>query len=165
METIVAAGITAVVTLIVAWIGYNSKVNKLIQGHKDLSSENGNLSNEHETLSKEHRFLTKEHNGLEDAHKRLEHGQERIFDCTSKIWTDMQVTKEKQANRYNCLTVQQKNIVDSVENIKAMADELKRIAAENKELHQRVSELEQEKALLQKENKNIRRTRDRGLER
>ena len=106
METIIAAAITGVVTLVAAYIMYATKVEKklekiedsslrmegqnssildkgesqtkLLSGeHKDLSDEHKDLSNEHKDLSNEHRDLFKEQSVLKSEIQKVIANQEK----------------------------------------------------------------------------------------
>ena len=106
METIIAAAITGVVTLVAAYLMYATKVEKklekiedsnlkmegqnssildkgesqtkLLSGeHKDLSDEHKDLSNEHKDLSNEHRDLFKEQSVLKSEIQKVIANQEK----------------------------------------------------------------------------------------
>jgi chromosome segregation ATPase len=75
------------------------------------------------------------------------------------------LTEEKTAQnyRYENLTEKQKNIVNSIDNIKAMSDELKRLAGENADLRQELyRERERNQEMI---NRLDRKPRARGHER
>ncbi|MDD4565376.1 MAG: hypothetical protein PHE79_07910 [Eubacteriales bacterium] len=160
METIIAAVITAVVTLGVAALYYNYKIKTIFENSKELlrtqiDTSAGN-TREHNNLSKEHNEILKEMSFVNSDVKRTESGIQSII-------KDLTEEKTAQNYRYENLTEKQKNIVNSIDNIKAMSDELKRLAGENADLRQELyRERERNQEMI---NRLDRKPRARGHER
>lgn len=71
METIIAAGITAIITLLITLIGIAPKLAALEKQISELEKSNNRLK---ESLSGEHQGLSREHQGLSAEHQALTNG-------------------------------------------------------------------------------------------
>ncbi|MDD4565373.1 MAG: hypothetical protein PHE79_07895 [Eubacteriales bacterium] len=164
METIIAAAITAGCGLLGVALGVfgirdgkfkdilhkvETVITSLARDKSASAGEHGSLSKEHDSLSIEHKSLSGQ---IVDASK-----------MAGNIYTEIKVMQERDIHKYSSLTEKQKDIVASVDNIKAMADELKRLAGENADLRQ---ELYRERERNQDmQNRLDRKPRARGHER
>lgn len=122
METIVAALITAVVTLIGSLLFYNYRLKAIKDDTENLSAGNKELRAEHKELSKEHKELSKEHKDLsKDVFMKVDGIRELIV-----------VDQNEHKHRYENLTGSQKILADSIDNLKGFSDEMQKLQFENK---------------------------------
>lgn len=168
METIIAAIITGAFAVIAALITYNYQAKKVIDKLNEIG-EHKDLSREHKDLSSEHKDLSNEHKKLSNGHKRLSREiNEKVTLLGSNINENKEITrnvekmliedKTKSEMQYNNLTEKQKIVIDSVENIKALATELKNLQQENSSLVRENKELKELVTKLEAKCRNYEKT-------
>lgn len=161
METIIAAIITGAFAVIAALITYNYQAKKAIDKLNEIG-EHKDLSNEHKKLSNGHKRLSREHDTLKDVIN------EKVTLLGSNINENKEITrnvekmliedKTKSEMQYNNLTEKQKIVIDSVENIKALATELKNLQQENSSLVRENKELKELVTKLEAKCRNYEKT-------
>lgn len=131
METIVAALITAVVTLIGSFLFYNFKL-------KSIKDDTGNLISGNKELKVEHKELSK------DILMKVDGVKDQLAVKVDSIRELMVVDQNEHKHRYENLSGSQKLLADSIDNLKGFSDEMQKLQFENKFLKRENQQLRQQ---------------------
>lgn len=138
----VVSAVSAVVLLLVEIIrGVNEK-KALSKEHDVLSKENSSLSKEHDGLekaiSKEHDSLSKEHSALKETLSREQTRiQEKLSDMShtvASIDKQLAVAAEREERYTGNLTLEQRDIKQSIQRLMGLEHQMEVLQTENKAL-------------------------------
>ncbi|MCM1158341.1 MAG: hypothetical protein NC300_05780 [Bacteroidales bacterium] len=152
METIIAASITAGVTLLISFLTYvgeikgiKERLDRLLgEKHDKLSGEHGKLSGEHGKLSGEHGKLSDEHDKLSDEHGKLSDEHGRLKDEINRVILYQE--GEKAARE---------TMARNLPNEKGLMDMVSMVYGNHEKLLTQIMQLTEKVATLQIENKNL----------
>ena len=131
METIIAALITASVTLVGSLIFYNYRLKVIRDRTDDLKDGQKELQNGHKDLSKEHKDLSKENRDLSKENRDL---SKEVAVKVDGIRELIVIEQTEQKHRHDSLSGNQKVMVDSINNLQTFAKEMEKLQSENIQL-------------------------------
>lgn len=160
METIIAAIIGAVVTLVGIFVSYRLTLKEKFE--KSIENQNGEIRNGYYGLSREHDGLSKEHENIINSNKEVNMEVRKTQDIIITLKESFAEEKAKEQMRYENLSKSQMDMVNVADKINAMAQELKGQAAEIVRLNELLKErdaknisLENDIIQLKKKNKSL----------
>ncbi len=151
------AGIVGAIAVLFGVLISNKTIRIKMEGeHESLKEGNIALSKEHENLSQGNAKLELE---IKETQKNINLNQEKLSEKITSVKEIIIEEKTKEEFRYANLTEKQKDIVETVKNIRCMADELQaqqeNIISLKKELEMRKEENKNLKYLEEEVNKLI----------
>lgn len=145
MNTIIAALITALATMIASAILYRTKLEKIYDKEKELKED-------HKGLTQEHKALAQEHKALNDLMQKNMQFAEATCRVADKI-ESRQVHEIEERAKLTATMPDEKSILDAVQamfaNHEREEKERLELLKENEKLKQTVLQLRNEKELMQ----------------
>ena len=140
------AGIVGAIAVLFGVLISNKTIRIKMEGeHESLKEGNIALSKEHENLSQGNAKLELE---IKETQKNINLNQEKLSEKITSVKEIIIEEKTKEEFRYANLTEKQKDIVETVKNIRCMADELQA-------QQESISNLKKELEMRKEENKNL----------
>jgi len=155
MDTIIAACITAVVTLLGSFIAYQVKIavmqkeiHDLLEKLKDLSGEHKGLSGEHKDLSGEHKGLSGEHKDLSKEHRNLKDEIHKVI-----VYQESEKTAREMAGRTLTGETELVNMAKAVlENHRVLQQDNAKLKEQNNRLIKQLNNLKRQNIHLTRQN-------------
>ena len=159
METIIAAAITGVVTLVAAYLMYATKVEKKLEKIEDSSlrmeGQNSSILDKGESqtklLSGEHKDLSDEHKDLSNEHKDLSNEHRDLFKEQSVLKSEIQKVIANQ-EKEKAVREAYGKVIPEGDTFKHMADA---IYMHSVQLQQEVNTLKNQNAQLENQNRDL----------